>query len=1234
MKMKKMLGLLLACVLIAGMIPHSAFAKKTPADGGTSEPYVYTKEDRAVLDREMFSRIDEVVETARKRIGPADELNGGDGKGRAVLTEADYIDLIPEVIRTIESSDIYVEGSLQQNGVFLVWQTTLGMPCAYDPWMEAMTDGMEFGRNSGTGEEPMSVMAEKNAEAAVKAPSAGLQAETHYPAAKELALISPYWENNDNNKDGSFGDPGGSDETREQWEALCASIGSSTDHYYAMGNATIDNIAKAMEECAYVLVDSHGNTDYNNGYGDRTSRANCSYICLTTSAGLTSADTAGEFGPFGSYYYALYTKSGAMVSGTCITNHMDKAAPGSYVDLGICLGMATDGLFRPLRNAGVEAVLGYSQTVNFGYCGDYLRSVMSSLGEGSTLSAAIQIAKDTYGNWSGDSKTISEAQKNRAAFPIVVSSEDPYPGHGNVDDLQDVKSTWCLYEPGTRSFLVASDITQVGLTRPALIPGLDVAVWAEINGEFVTLPSDRLGVVWEGSFDNTDWSDPITAEAGTVQAASFAKNTVGLWIRARITPKNQEGHTFTLYSPMLQIREKIENYGTPTPPQVWTGREGIVYLSPASGQEYLVTTSETAPSEAEWVYAFTIDTGVDTDIRSKLTFGKMNYVYTRYFETDSMTAGTSVVSTPFWYGRSDGSLEGTKLNLTLAATPYTSHSEGFYETDIVKVDVSPIPDNDRFVGFPGSTWMVVGEAIGDAGVFYEDLACTTKLKSDTDYKTVYLKLMKPMNDVAISCGTTSTKGCYTFFDVADIQGRYQVSKVTVPEYSIQIGTLVTGLPFSYGPDKADYYVEQLYTRRNTNAQENGPEGTEPIVTFHADGTMTVDTNPCEQGGYNLLIYDVNSTNPVGRMRIWVGDFDRAPVTKIEFLKGQRTCYKGGWVAVKLKTDPENGAGLLTWKLYHLKTEYTVTECTYASINGPEQTVGNVCTAYITVNEDAVSGNAIIVEAICGTKTARCRIEVLDPPRIISQPKDVVCREGENATFTVEATGDDLTYQWYYRGPEADIWTPCVGSGANTASYTVYTYSGVDGYKYRCWINGGMQISRDAELIMLKSLKQAEITAPGPMVGTNPVFQASIPESANYIIGTKVSWYDWTTDKHLTPTEKFIEGHVYNLRVILYGKRGYYFSDDVSVTINGKECTCHSYPDGIEGSGGLAAAVVDYAFPPLEAEAVRIYGSSRYKTAMQSADYIKMRNSGAKFDTVIVAYGENHADALSGSRFFW
>ena len=76
------------------------------------------------------------------------------------------------------------------------------------------------------------------------------------------------------------------------------------------------------------------------------------------------------------------------------------------------------------------------------------------------------------------------------------------------------------------------------------------------------------------------------------------------------------------------------------------------------------------------------------------------------------------------------------------------------------------------------------------------------------------------------------------------------------------------------------------------------------------------------------------------------------------------------------------------------------------------------------------------------------------PVIISQPEDVTVKAGETATFTVEATGTDLTYQWERdTGKGFEIWG---GKNGKMASFTTGVLSkGCDGYQYRCIVSNSV-----------------------------------------------------------------------------------------------------------------------------------------------------------------------------------
>ncbi|MDQ4139516.1 MAG: immunoglobulin domain-containing protein, partial [Bacteroidota bacterium] len=107
------------------------------------------------------------------------------------------------------------------------------------------------------------------------------------------------------------------------------------------------------------------------------------------------------------------------------------------------------------------------------------------------------------------------------------------------------------------------------------------------------------------------------------------------------------------------------------------------------------------------------------------------------------------------------------------------------------------------------------------------------------------------------------------------------------------------------------------------------------------------------------------------------------------------------------------------------------------------------------------------------------------PVITSQPASVTVNSGENASFTVAATGDGLTYQWQVdtgNGSFANITNGGVYSGATTATLTITNvpYS-MNNYTYRVQVSDGMVVtSENAILTVTKQapvITQTEITLP-------------------------------------------------------------------------------------------------------------------------------------------------------------
>lgn len=76
------------------------------------------------------------------------------------------------------------------------------------------------------------------------------------------------------------------------------------------------------------------------------------------------------------------------------------------------------------------------------------------------------------------------------------------------------------------------------------------------------------------------------------------------------------------------------------------------------------------------------------------------------------------------------------------------------------------------------------------------------------------------------------------------------------------------------------------------------------------------------------------------------------------------------------------------------------------------------------------------------------------PRITQQPTGRKVTAGNTAKFTVVATGKTLSYQWQYRKNASSAWASSAQSGNKTATLSVASTAGLDGYQFRCVITDG------------------------------------------------------------------------------------------------------------------------------------------------------------------------------------
>ena len=409
------------------------------------------------------------------------------GVSAETATASQYGVMADGIAAIVEAHGSYAQGTLFRSGESVFWDDVNGMGCGWVP------NARQKLRAHPTGADPMEVASVETVSYASKGGS---------PYSTDVALFGPYY-----GVDSSF-----SDQYRNEANSI-AQATAGVCRVYSGGAATIDAVARELGLAGTVIFDSHGNTDYSSG-SDYTSRANTSYLCLTSASGVTSADTATVQGPYGSYKHAFLTGSGAFVDGTAIANHMDGTAPNSFLWMAICLGMATDGMEAPLREAGVEVVYGYSQSVTF--AGDYRWEAYfwDKMKNGADVAEAIAYMKQKGG--------YKDQYENRyPAFPIVVSSEDEYPGQGNVDAKQTVYSSWTLFsqykisaessDPNLGTVSVSGNTITATPKTGCAVTGFDVIEGAAV----VTQSGDGLS---ETLFS-------VRAESDCVVRVNFARRT-------------------------------------------------------------------------------------------------------------------------------------------------------------------------------------------------------------------------------------------------------------------------------------------------------------------------------------------------------------------------------------------------------------------------------------------------------------------------------------------------------------------------------------------------------------------------------------------------------------------------------------------------------------------------------------------------------------------------------------
>ncbi len=150
------------------------------------------------------------------------------------------------------------------------------------------------------------------------------------------------------------------------------------------------------------------------------------------------------------------------------------------------------------------------------------------------------------------------------------------------------------------------------------------------------------------------------------------------------------------------------------------------------------------------------------------------------------------------------------------------------------------------------------------------------------------------------------------------------------------------------------------------------------------------------------------------------------------------------------------------------------------------TIGKDASLTVPDGKTLTNNGTINVESggkLEGTPTGNGTLKIA--PTITTQPQDVEVKENETATFTVEATGTDLSYQWRQSTDNGSSWTDITGE--TNATYTTgKTTMDMSGTQYRCVVKNSIdEVTSDAALLTVKhNLVKTEYKAPTCTVDGN------------------------------------------------------------------------------------------------------------------------------------------------------
>ncbi|WP_333646377.1 S-layer homology domain-containing protein [Lacrimispora sp.] len=210
-------------------------------------------------------------------------------------------------------------------------------------------------------------------------------------------------------------------------------------------------------------------------------------------------------------------------------------------------------------------------------------------------------------------------------------------------------------------------------------------------------------------------------------------------------------------------------------------------------------------------------------------------------------------------------------------------------------------------------------------------------------------------------------------------------------------------------------------------------------------------------------------------------------------------------------------------------------------------------------KDSAGNNAVLTLGSIGS-TANILVRTPEETFITGQPAPQTVDAGENASFSVTATGEGLAYQWQVNTGSGfvNVLSAGVYSGAATATLTITgATAGMSGYQYRAVVTGTYSSPVNSNSALLTVDTRTALTAVS-INNTAPTFGDTLSVTINPSAATVT--YSWEVDGSQVGT-----GATYEVGAADIGKT-------ITLAVTGTG----SYKDTITSAATSAVAAKDYS----------------------------------------------------------